>query len=201
MTQDSILAVTELAVAATDDLDERMDTEMDTSLMLANIGRTLNSVGEFGQIGIVWFSIGVAIWQMLVIGRNLMTSGELVKRVVWMNINGLMQLSIVGSSPLAEILGRSLGQGKSQLVSGNTRDVIEMGFWILRFLEDFEKQYAKSNLQRSNDVTSAANQRTSNGVGKIWSSNARSYLKMMRYVTKFLSTSDNFQRKNKPRKS
>lgn len=92
MTQDSILAVTELAVAATDDLDERMDTEMDTSLMLANIGRTLNSVGEFGQIGIVWFSIGVAIWQMLVIGRNLMTSGELVKRVVWMNINGLMQL-------------------------------------------------------------------------------------------------------------
>ena len=102
---------------------------------------------------------------------------------------------------MAEILGRSLGQGKSQLVSGNTRDVIEMGFWILRFLEDFEKQYAKSNLQRSNDVSSAGNQRTSNGVGKIWSSNARSYLKMMRYVTKFLSTSDNFQKKNKPRKS
>ena len=73
MTQDEILAVTELAVV--DDIEERIDTEMDTSLMLANIGRTLNSVGEFGQIGIVWFSIGVAIWQMLVIGRNLMTSG------------------------------------------------------------------------------------------------------------------------------
>ena len=84
-------------------------------------------------------------------------------------------------------------------MSGNTRDVIEMGFWILRFLEDFEKQYAQSSLQRSSDSNQP--RQLSNGVGKIWSSNARSYLKMMRYVTKFLSTSDNFQKKNRPKKA
>ena len=108
-----------------------------------------------------------------------------------------LSLTFLGASPLREILGRS-SDGKTQLVSGNTRDVIEMGFWILRFLEDFEKQYNKSAIPKSKSNEENIT-RTSNGVGKIWGDNARSYLKMMRYVTKFLSTSDNFQKKNKPK--
>ena len=95
------------------------------------------------------------------------------------------------------ILGRSIDGGKSQLVSGDTRDVIEMGFWVLRFLESFENQYKQSSIPRSEQTPDTT--RTSNGVGKIWSDNARSYLKMMRFVTKFLSTADNFNKKHKPK--
>ena len=106
------------------------------------------------------------------------------------------------------ILSRSLeSAGKSQLVSGTTRDLVEMGFWTLRFIEGFEKQYEKSplNTQRNNQVTGnvikkASAERTSNGVGKLFSSNARTYIKLMRYVSKFLGTSDKFQKKIRPKK-
>ena len=42
--------------------------EFDTSV--------LENMGEIGQIGIVWFSMGVAIWQLFVIARNIMAGGE-----------------------------------------------------------------------------------------------------------------------------
>ena len=44
--------------------------EFDTSVLL------LANMGEIGQIGIVWFSMGVAIWQLFVIARNIMAGGE-----------------------------------------------------------------------------------------------------------------------------
>ena len=53
-----------------------VDNGHDAQMMMASIGRALNNVGEMGQIGIVWFSIGVAVWQMLVIGKSLLTSGS-----------------------------------------------------------------------------------------------------------------------------
>ena len=106
------------------------------------------------------------------------------------------------------ILSRSLeSAGKSQLVSGTTRDLVEMGFWTLRFIEGFEKQYEKSplNTQRKQETTGnvikkANAVRTSNGVGKLFSNNARTYIKLMRYVSKFLGTSDKFQKKIRPKK-
>ena len=112
----------------------------------------------------------------------------------------------LGSSPLRAILSRSLeSAGKSQLVSGTTRDLVEMGFWTLRFIEGFEKQYEKSplNTQRkqetANVIDKATAERTSSGVGKLFSSNARTYIKLMRYVSKFLGTSDKFQKKIRPK--
>ena len=105
------------------------------------------------------------------------------------------------------ILSRSLeSAGKSQLVSGTTRDLVEMGFWTLRFIEGFEKQYEKSplNTQRKqvtgNVIKKANAERTSNGVGKLFSNNARTYIKLMRYVSKFLGTSDKFQKNIRPKK-
>ena len=117
----------------------------------------------------------------------------------------MIDVLLLGYSPLREILSRSLeSAGKSQLVSGTTRDLVEMGFWTLRFIEGFEKQYEKSplNTQRRLDVENVRKtpgQRASNGVGKLFSDNARTYIKLMRYVSKFLGTSDKFQKKIRPK--
>merc|ERR1739842_176193 len=121
----------------------------------------------------------------------------------------MIDVLLLGYSPLRAILSRSLeSAGKSQLVSGTTRDLVEMGFWTLRFIEGFEKQYEKSplNTQRNNNqvtgnvIKKASAERTSNGVGKLFSSNARTYIKLMRYVSKFLGTADKFQKKIRPKK-
>ena len=74
--------------------------------------------------------------------------------------------------------------------------MIEMGYWFIKFIEDFEKQYKKSGLDRA-DGTEADTR--FNGEGKIWGANARTYLKMMRYVSKFLSTQEKFQKSISPR--
>ena len=104
-----------------------------------------------------------------------------------------------GSSPLRELIGRSLLEaGKEQLVSGNARSMIEMSYWMIKFMEDFEKQYKTLGLARSDSSEPETDSRF-NGEGKIWSPNARTYLKMMRYVTKFLSTQEKFQKGIKPR--
>ena len=104
-----------------------------------------------------------------------------------------------GSSPLRELIGRSLLEaGKEQLVSGNARSMIEMSYWMIKFMEDFEKQYKTLGLARSDSSEPESDSRF-NGEGKIWSPNARTYLKMMRYVTKFLSTQEKFQKGIKPR--
>ena len=56
------------------DSDGRMISEMITSIV-----SFVGSMGHFGQISVVWFSIGIAMWQLLAIGRNLLTSGEKVE--------------------------------------------------------------------------------------------------------------------------
>ena len=47
-----------------------------TTAMIRSVGLTMSQVGEIGQVGIVWFSIGVAVWQLLLIARNLVASGK-----------------------------------------------------------------------------------------------------------------------------
>ena len=74
-----------------------------------------------------------------------------------------------------------------------------MGFWTIRFLEGFENEYdtagrAGDGVDRA-DTEDDASGRV-DGEGKIWSSNARAFLKLMRYVTKFLSTYDKFYKNN-----
>ena len=69
MTHESNL--TEAKTFFPSDSEPEMDTEMMTTA--ANV---LASMGEFGQIGIVWFSMGVALWQLLVIGKSLLTAGK-----------------------------------------------------------------------------------------------------------------------------
>ena len=96
------------------------------------------------------------------------------------------------SQPLPE-------DGKQQLVTNNVRDMIEMSFWTIKFLEDFEKQYAKNG--RVGDGVDRSDEEGGmfgrvGGGGQIWSPNARSFLKLMRYVTKFLSTFDSYKKKN-----
>ena len=91
--------------------------------------------------------------------------------------------------------------GKKQLIGNNVRDMIEMGFWTVRFLEGFENEYVKSKTGRVGDVVdrSDAGEEMSGRVGdegKIWSQNARAFLKMMRYVAKFIGTFDKFYKKN-----
>ena len=44
--------------------------------LLTSVGTMLGNFGELGQLGIVWFSMGVAVWQMLVIGRAFLTAGS-----------------------------------------------------------------------------------------------------------------------------
>ena len=98
-------------------------------------------------------------------------------------------------------MGQPLPEEGKKLVGGNVRDMIEMGFWALRFLEGFEERYEKDG--RAGDVEGvdragvdddAATER--DGGGQIWSSNARAFLKLMRYITKFLGTYEKFYKNN-----
>ena len=55
---------------------KELDTSfLDTSLV-TSLGPHIQNLGEIGQIGIVWFSMGVAIWQLFMIGRTLLAAGE-----------------------------------------------------------------------------------------------------------------------------
>ena len=99
------------------------------------------------------------------------------------------------------MLGQSLPDEGKTLVRGDVRDMIEMGFWALRFLEGFEQRYEKDGragdvegVDRA-DVGDDATERVG-GSGKIWSSNARAVLKLMRYITKFLGTYEKFYKNN-----
>ena len=99
---------------------------------------------------------------------------------------------ILGSSNDSELPAQpSNVESKSDegkiLAEGNIRDMIEMGFWTIRFLEGFEQRYEKNG--RSED-------RAGQKDGKIWSSNARVVVKLMRYVAKFLSTFEKFKKNN-----
>ena len=43
--------------------------------LVRSLGLTMGQMGEMGQVGLVWFSMGIAVWQLLLIARNLMASG------------------------------------------------------------------------------------------------------------------------------
>ena len=49
-----------------------------TSEMISTMATFFSNMGHFGQISVVWFSIGIAMWQLLAIGRNLITAGKKV---------------------------------------------------------------------------------------------------------------------------
>merc|ERR1712086_682497 len=142
--------------------------------------------GDVGQVGVVWFSMGVAIWQITLMARHLLFAGRSP-----LSLSGFPRFLDL-SQPLPE-------DGRKQLVTSNVRDMIEMSFWTIKFLEDFEKQYAKN--YRAVDGVDRSDEKEEifgrvYGDGKIWSPNARSFLKLMRYVTKFLGTFDNYRKKN-----
>ena len=46
------------------------------SLDAATVSAALGELGHWGQVTIVWFSIGVAVWQLLLIAKNLMAAGN-----------------------------------------------------------------------------------------------------------------------------
>ena len=48
----------------------------DLTAVMEPLGTSLAQLGELGQLGIVWFSIGVAVWQLLLIAKNLMAAGK-----------------------------------------------------------------------------------------------------------------------------
>ena len=54
---------------------KEFDTSFFTSFV-TSLGPQIRNLGEIGQIGIVWFSMGVAIWQLIMIGRTLLAAGE-----------------------------------------------------------------------------------------------------------------------------
>ena len=57
-------------------IGKEFDTSyLDTSFV-TSLGPQIRNLGEIGQIGIVWFSMGVAIWQLFMIGRTLLAAGE-----------------------------------------------------------------------------------------------------------------------------
>ena len=114
-------------------------------------------------------------------------------------VSGQSPLSGLFSTPRFLDLSQSLSADGKTLVGGNVRDMIEMGFWTIRFLEGFENRYEKSG--RVDDGVDRTDKEDDpsgrvEGDGKIWSSNARAFLKLMRYVTKFLSTFDKFHKNN-----
>ena len=89
--------------------------------------------------------------------------------------------------------------GKTQLISNNVRDMIEMSFWVLKFLGDFEKQYEKN--YRSGEIIDRSGEEEDElgrvySKGKIFGDNARSFIKLMRYVAKFVGTFDKYKKKN-----
>ena len=48
-----------------------------TGMVVKAVEGVLHDVGEIGQTGVVWFSMGVAMWQMILMARHLMFSGNL----------------------------------------------------------------------------------------------------------------------------
>ena len=94
-------------------------------------------------------------------------------------------------------LGRRLilpEDGKA-LVNGELRDMVEMGFWAIRFLEGFEQQLDKyGRAEDPSNNQNVANGRVENGE-KLWNSNARAFFKLIRYVTKYLSVFDGFYKR------
>merc|ERR1712233_36084 len=137
-----------------------MDSLTDSAAILLKAGmvketveETLQDEGEKGQTAVVWFSMGVAMWQVILMARHLMFSGK---------------------SPLSGVIEAP------------------------SFLEIL-KQYAKN--YRAGDIIDRSDDEEEDlgriyGEGKLWGANARSFIKLMRYVAKFLGTFDKYRKKN-----
>ena len=46
------------------------------SLDAATVSAALGELGHWGQVTIVWFSIGVAVWQLVTVGTQLLAAGD-----------------------------------------------------------------------------------------------------------------------------
>ena len=51
-----------------------------TDFIVDTVESALDNVGHAGQVGIVWFSMGVAIWQIILIAQHLLFSAG---KFVW----------------------------------------------------------------------------------------------------------------------
>ena len=47
------------------------------SLDAATVSAALGELGHWGQVTIVWFSIGVAVWQLVTVGTQLLAAGDI----------------------------------------------------------------------------------------------------------------------------
>ena len=47
-----------------------------TGMVVRAVETALEEVGEIGQVGVVWFSMGVAMWQIMLVARHLIFSGN-----------------------------------------------------------------------------------------------------------------------------
>ena len=54
-----------------------MDTMERTGMVVRAVETALEEVGQIGQVGVVWFSMGVAMWQIMLMARHLIFSGKI----------------------------------------------------------------------------------------------------------------------------
>ena len=47
-----------------------------TGMVVEAVESAVEQLGEFGQVTVVWFSMGAAIWQLLLMARHLLFSGR-----------------------------------------------------------------------------------------------------------------------------
>ena len=48
-----------------------------TDMLVKAVGTAMDEVGEIGQVGVIWFSMGVAIWQIVLMARHLLFAGKI----------------------------------------------------------------------------------------------------------------------------
>ena len=92
--------------------------------------------------------------------------------------------------------------GKEALVGQNAHDIVEMSYWIIKFIEDFEKEFAASGLasNRKDDIVNRKDnivpQTRSGAPNLLLSKNSKLFLKMSRYFLKFVSTFNKFYKRS-----
>jgi len=156
-------------------LEESWVAGMDTGDLVDRTTELAMSLGDAGRVGLVWTAVALAVWQVTVFaGQFLFQAGS----------------SILPDST-ARFLGGLDGDGKSQFISHNARDTIEMAFWTVNFIEHFEKEWRRSGLaaEGRSDEDEELEGRFSNKKG-LFGHNTRVFIKMMRYVIKWIGTFD-----------
>jgi len=131
---------------------------------------------------VLWVAMGLALWQLLMFAASI-----------------FLQVPAGTWNPFAFLQLPQGNDGRSRLVSHNARDVIEMSFWLLSFLEKFEKEFESSQqriAQESGEAGQVEGKRIRPG---LFGHNARRLIKLMRYVSKFLSTFDSYRKHQRDR--